>query len=159
MSKKITEHATGAGEILFMAAAKALHNKKTGKSEFSVKVRLKEDDAAVEHLRKIADYKIDTKTNRANAGSGFVIVNFTSDFAPRVVDKDNNLLEGSDIPYFDGRKDKGTAAVTYKVIDYGNNSIVRLSGLKLIDLNLEPREGSDEQSLDVTMDMLKNIGA
>lgn len=160
MSKKITEHATGKGQILFMAAAKPLHNQKNGKTEFSIKVKLSEDDPAVAHLRSVAEYKIDTKTNRANAGSGEIIVNFTSDFAPKVVDSAGEALEGNDIPFFDGRKDTGTAAVTYKLIDYGSNSIVRLSGIKLLDLNLAPREGSEgEQTIDVTMDMLKNISA
>jgi hypothetical protein len=157
MSKKITEHVTGKAEILFMAAAKALHNKRTGKSEFSIKVKLSSDDAAVTHLKEIANYKIDTKTNRALEGTNTTVVNFASDFAPEVVDMSNESLQGSEIPYFDGRKDTGTAFVSYKVIDYGDNKIVRLSGIKLNELNLVPR---DEQStsLNVTLDTLKNIG-
>lgn len=157
MSKTITEHSTGKGSILFMAAARALNNKKTGKTEYSVKLKLSEDDAAVAHLKDIASYKVDTKTNRAMSGSGEVVINFTSDFAPTVLDTDNNVLEGNEIPFFDGRKDTGIAAVTYKVIDYGDNSIVRLSGIKLSSLNLAEREDSG-QSVDVTLETLKNIG-
>ena len=158
MSKaKVTEHATGVGEILFMAAAKALDNKRTGKAEFSIKVKLDANDAAVTHLRDIASYKIDTKTNRALEGSGQVVVNFTSDFDPKVMGADNEVLSGREIPFFDGRKDKGTAFVTYKVIDYGDNKIVRLSGIKLASLDLAPRDESS-QSIDVTLDQLKNLG-
>lgn len=157
MTKKVTEHATGLGEILFMAAAKALTNQKTQKTEFSIKLKLPENDAAVEHLREIASYKVDTKTNRAMAGSGEVVINFTSEYQPKVLGSDNEELTDQAIPYFDGRKDTGTAAVTYKVITYDNgNSIVRLSGIKLISLNQTPREEGG-QTLDVTLETLKNI--
>jgi len=158
MSKTITEHTTGEAEILFMAAAKALLNKRTNKSEFSIKLKLKADSAEVKHLKEIANYKIDTKTNRALEGTGEVIVNFASDFDPKVLGADNEVLEGNDIPFFDGRKDTGTAAISYKVIDYGDNKIVRLSGIKLINLNLTPRDGEAGDSMDVTLEALKNIG-
>ena len=154
---KITEHSTSVGEILFMAAAKAFKSKKTGKEEFSIKLKLDSSDKAVAHLKEIAEYKGDTKTNRALEGTGEVVINFTSDFDPKVLGVDNALLQGREIPFFDGRKDKGKAAVTYKVIDYGNNKIVRLSGIKLVSLDLAERENSG-QSLDVTLEALKNIG-
>ena len=60
MAKKITDHVTGVGEIQFMAVAKALLNQKTGKEEYSLKIKLKSEDAVVAHLREIADYKVDT---------------------------------------------------------------------------------------------------
>jgi hypothetical protein len=157
MSKNVTEHTTGAGEILFMAAAKALNNKKTGKTEFSIKLKLPATDPCISHLTSVANYKVDTKTNRAMQDSGNMVINFSSNFAPTVVDADNSALEGSSVPFFDGRKDKGTAAVTYKVIDYGDNQIVRLSGIKLLSLDLAPRDESSN-SIDVTLETLKNIG-
>lgn len=156
MSKKVTEHATGEGQILFMAAAKPLTSQKTQKTEYSIKLKLSESDPAIEHLRSVAEYKIDTKTNRALAGTGEVVVNFSSTYAPKVLGLDGQELKDNSIPFFDGRKDSGTAAVTYKVIDFGNNQIIRLSGIKLQSLNLAPRDDSG-QSLDVTMDMLKNL--
>ena len=158
MAKKITDHVTGVGEIQFMAVARALLNQKTGKEEYSLKIKLKSDDASIAHLKEVAEYKIDTKTNRALEGTGEVIVNFTSDFAPTVLSADNTKLTGTEIPFFDGRRDKGTAAVSYKVIDYGNNKIVRLAGVKLVDLDLAPREETS-QTTDQLMEQLKNIGS
>lgn len=157
MSKKITEHATSVGSIQFMAAARALMNQKAGKEEYSIKIKLSESDPAVAHLKEVAEYKVDTKTNRALSGTGEVIVNFSSTFAPKVLDSDNCELTGKEIPFFDGRKDSGEAVVSYKVIDYGNNKIVRLSGIKLLNLELAPRD-EGEQSINVTLDVLKNIG-
>lgn len=158
MSKQITEHTTGTGEILFMAAAKAFTNKRTNKSEFSIKVKLSGSDEAVKHLSDIASYKVDTKTNRSlkESGASEIVINFTSDYAPKVLGLEGEELKGSEIPFFDGRKDKGSAIVSYKVIDYGTNKIVRLSGIRFLELNLAPRD-EKESSMDVTLEMLKNI--
>lgn len=157
MANQTTEHFTGTGEILFMAAGRALLNKKTGKEEYSIKLRLKKDDQAVKHLQEIADYKIDTKTNRANANSDSVIVNFTSSFAPIVADSEG-ALEADQIPRFDGRTDTGTAAVVYKVVDFGDKKIVRLAGIKLKDLKLaEKSSNQDKGGLDVTLKMLNDL--
>jgi len=155
-TKKVQEHSTGQGQILFMAAAKALTNKKTQKQEYSIKIKLDPADAAVAQLRDIAPYKVDTKTNRELNGEA-IVVNFTSDFAPTVVDANGEKLESQEIPFFDGRIDTGTAMVTYKVIQYENNTIVRLSGIKLMELNLAPRD-EKASTLDVTLDTLKNLG-
>ena len=95
---KVTEHATGVGEILFMAVAKPLKNK-AGKDEYSIKLKLAEDDAAVEHFKAIAKYKVDTKTNRALAGSGNVVINFTTNFPVPVVSENHELLAEGDIPH------------------------------------------------------------
>lgn len=157
MSKKITEHSTQAGKVLFMSAARPWKNEKTGKAEFSVKVVLNSDDPAVSHLREIADYKVDTKTNRAATDKSKVTISFTSEFAPTVHSPSGEKLEGQDIPYYDGRIDNATATVNYKVIDYGNTKIVRLSGINLQSLELAPREpkGSSQDSIEKT---LKSLG-
>lgn len=153
---KVTEHATQQGEILFMAASRPLLNKKNGKTEYSIKVRLNRADPAVAHLSEVANYKIDTKTNRTSKDKDTVIVNFTSEFAPLVSDQ-TGKLESKDVPFFDGRKDTGTAIVAYKLIDFGDNQIVRLSGLKLLELNLTPREAKGNPS-ELTLELLKKIG-
>lgn len=156
MSKSTTTvHSTGTGEILFMSAARAFTNQKTGKSEFSIKVKLQDSDSAVSHLKTIAEYKVDTKTNRALKGTGTTVITFASDYAPKVFGSDGVELTGKDIPYFDGRKDTGTATVSYKVIDFGNNKIVRLSGITLNSLTIAPKGA--EQSLDSLMDTLNSI--
>lgn len=156
-TKKITEHTTETGKILFMAVARPLLNAKTGKEEFSVKMELNNTDTSISHLEEVASYKVDTKTNRKLAGTNKVVVNFSSEFAPVVLDSNNNKMEGREIPFFDGRVDSGTAVVSYKVINYGDNTIVRLSGIKLLSLELAPRENSTTDSLDVTLEKLKNI--
>jgi hypothetical protein len=148
MSKKVTEHKTATGSVLFMAAAKAFTNKKTNKSEYSIKVKLQSTDQAVAHLSEIAEYKVDTKTNRALEGTGEVVINFATDYAPIVTGADGAELKGREIPFFDGRKDTGSAIVSYKVIDYGNNKIVRLSGIQLLELNLAPRGEDTGVSVD-----------
>ena len=145
-TKNITEHTTNLGTILFMAAAKPILNKKNNKKEYSVKVELNSNDPAVAHLREIADYKVDTKTNRASTDKSKLIVNFTSDFNPTVTSPSGETLEGDSVPFFDGRTDKGTATVQYKVIDYGTNKIVRLSGITLNTLSLAPREPWEPKS-------------
>lgn len=139
-NKSITEYSTQVGSILFMAVAKPILNKKNNKKEYSVKVQLNSNDPAVEHLRQIADYKVDTKTNRASTDKSKVIINFTSDYNPVVVSPSGETLEGDSVPFFDGRTDTGTGTVSYKVIDYGTNKIVRLSGVTLSTLSLAPRE-------------------
>ena len=151
MSKQVNTFATGVGQILFMAAAKPINNKKTGKTEYSIKVLLDTADQSVQHLNSINDRKVVKKDNGMQ-------VNFTSDFAPTVLDADGNKLEGSNIPFFDGRIDSGKAAVSYKVIDYGNTQIIRLAGIKLLELNLAQRENDDSQSVDSIAESLKNIG-
>ncbi len=156
-TKKISEHTTEVGNILFMAAARPLLNTKNNKQEFSVKMELNNTDTSISHLEEVASYKIDTKTNRKLTGTNKVIVNFSSEFAPVVLDSNNNKMEGKEIPFFDGRIDTGTAVVSYKVINYGDNTIVRLSGIKLLSLNLAPRENSTSDALDVTLEKLKNI--
>lgn len=151
-----TEHLTGVGEIKFMAVGRPLTNQKSGKSEYSIKLRLPEGDSSIAHLSEIADYKVDTKSNRKNlAGDGHKFINFASDYAPKIMDSDGNVLEGDDIPFFDSREDTGTAVVSYKVIDFGDNKIVRLGGVKLMQLNLTEKEG--KESVDSTLELLKTI--
>ena len=153
MSKNVTSHTTLEGEVLFMSAARAFKNKKNGKEEFSIKVKLKDSDPAIKHLKEVAEYKVDTKTNRALEGTGEVIVSFTSSFAPLVVDMHNKILKDKEIPFFDGRKDKATALVGYKVIDFGDNRIVRLAKITLTALTLAPRG----DSLETTIEKLKSL--
>jgi len=141
-SKKptITYHTTGPVDVKFMAIARPLTNKKSGKEEYSLKSVMDRTDPALSHLKEIAEYKVDTKTNRNLEDKSKVVINFSSTFAPKVKDVDGNELLGKDIPFFDGRTDTGTAIVTYSVIDYGDNKIVRLAGVQLLSLNLAPRE-------------------
>lgn len=141
-----TQHVTGTGKILFMAAARPLTDKKTGKTEFSIKIELEGSDPAIAHLKEVAGYKIDTKTNR-NRTDGKVVVNFATSLqqkdgsykGPVVLDANGNELTGEAIPFFDGRVDSGKAIVTYSYINYGNTSIVRLAGIKLVELTKAPR--------------------
>lgn len=156
MTKQTTTHTTAEGKILFLAAAKAFKNKRSEKEEYSIKIELDSNDAAVAHLAEIASYKVETKTNRALEGTGKTVINFTSSFAPMVIGADGAELKGKEIPFFDSRKDEGTAVVSYKVIDFGDNKIVRLSGIKLKELKLAPREAQGE-SIDVTLETLRNL--
>lgn len=164
MSKKVSDHITGKAQVLFMAAARALTNKRTNKEEFSIKIKIEEKDESVKHLSEVADYKVDTKTNRLKENKGFKIISFSSDFAPAVFDKSNTRLEADEIPFFDGRYDKGEAVVLYKVIDYGSNKIVRLSGIKILDIVKGERPDSDGEgsgssvAMDDIMAKLKEIG-
>lgn len=151
MSKQIETFTTGVGQMLFMAAAKPLTNKKTGKTEYSIKLLLDNADQSVAHINSINDRKVVKKDTGRQ-------INFTSDFAPNVYDADNNKLEGANIPFFDGRIDSGKAAVSYKVISYGDTKIIRLAGIKLLELNLAQRENDDSQSVDSIAESLKNIG-
>lgn len=171
MSKTITSYTTGSADILFMAAARPLTNKGTGKEEYSIKLAIDsataEGKAVSSLLFDIAEYKIDTKTNRglqrkgelsADYSSGKFVVSFISNYAPVVTDWEGNTLEGSSVPFFDGRKDTGTANVTFKVIDYGDNKIVRLHGIQLMKLNLAPREEiASETSVDGLRSKLKAL--
>ena len=141
---------------------------------YVTEVALDEDDDAVRHLKDIAPYKVNTDSNRMQKEQGKVIINFASNFAPKIVDSEGHQLFGVEevkakeakgarveaeekAPFFDGRKDKGTAAISYKVIDYGDNKIVRLSGAKLLSLELAPREEGGT-GIDVTLETLKKIG-
>lgn len=155
---KTTNHTTQAGEILWLSVARPKLNEKNGKSEYSIKLKLNRNDPAVAHLSEIAEYKIDTKTNRKNNDPDYVIVNFTcgDKFQPEVVGADGQTLRGNEIPFFNGLKDKGTAAVVYSVIDYDGNKIVRLSGVKLMSLDLAPREEGGHFMGNI-MEMLKAI--
>lgn len=158
MSKKVTIHQTGKASVKFMAAARALKNIKNGKEEFSVKLELlnsqENTQALRDHLMEVAEYKVDTKTNRKLDDR--MVVNFSSTYAPKVYDAQGTELTGQDIPFFDGRIDTGTVDVTYKVIDYGTNKIVRLAGIKILDLNLAPRD-TNEASIDDIKSQLNNI--
>jgi len=159
MGKTVTLHKTGQGAALFMVAAKPLLNKHTGKPEYSVKMKFQESSASAmemkSHLQEIADYKIDTKTNRALSGE--FIVNFSSEFEPVVTNADGVTLEGQDIPFFDSRIDTGIVNVTYKVIDYGNTKIVRLGAVQILSLNLAPREDKGEVGVDDIKSQLNKL--
>lgn len=158
MSKaKITNHVTGPVDIKFMAVARPFKNLKSGKAEYSIKALLDSSDPAVSHLKSVAEYKIDTKTNRNSTDKSKVTVNFATTFEPKVMNSDGDLLTGTSIPFFDGRTDTGTAIVTYSVIDYGDNKIVRLSGVKLLELNLAPREEGGATTSEIE-NLLKTSG-
>ena len=152
----VTTHATGKGEIMFMAAGRPLKDD-NGNDQYTIKLRLKTTDDSVAHLKTVSPKKIDTANNRANkAGDGYVFVNFSSSFAPEVADKEGVKLEGEDIPYFDSREDTGTAAVSYKVVTYPDGkSSVRLAAIKLIDLNLTDKESGTSGA--EALDLLRNI--
>lgn len=152
MSKKtITNHVTGPMDIKFMAVARPF------KEEYSINGFLDANDPAIAHLTEVAEYKVDTKTNRKLEDKSKLKVNFTTTFEPKVFDEDSNELTGTDIPFFDGRIDSGTAIVTYVVVDYGDNKIVRLSGVKLLALNLAPREEGGANTSEIDQ-LLRNSG-
>lgn len=151
-----TEHLSGVGQVLFMAAARPMKTDE-GTDEFTIKVRFAETDPVIVHLKEISPKKLDTKTNRGMEGTGELIVSFSSQFAPKVFGLDNRELTGREIPFFDGRKDKATAAVSYKVIDYGKKVVVRLSGIKLVSLDQAPREEGGVSTSDI-LNKLKEIG-
>lgn len=153
-----TEHVTGIGEIMFMAVARPLKNQKTGQDEYSIKIKVDENEPVIGLLKDCNPKRIDNETNRGLAGSGTLVLNFHSNFEVAVVNSEGQQLTGNDIPFFDGRVDTGKANVSFKVIDYGKNKIVRLSGVVLQDLQLTEREDSDVKPLDVTVDLLKSIG-
>jgi len=144
MSNNVTYHTTEEADVLFMAAARPLKDKATGKEEFTIKLRLLDDSETVKHLLEVSEAKIDTKTNRKLEGEKHV--NFSSTFAPVVVGADGVKLEDKAIPFFDSRKDKARAVVTYKVITYPTKTLVRLQGIKLVSVDLAPREGQEGTS-------------
>lgn len=151
-----TEHLTGVGTVLFMAAARPMKDDE-GRDEFTIKVRFAETDPVIAHLSAVSPKKLDTKTNRGMEGTGELVVSFSTQFAPKVFGLDNRELTGREIPFFDGRKDKATAAVSYKVVDYGKNVVVRLSGIKLVSLDQAPREEGGVSTSDI-LSKLKEIG-
>lgn len=151
---------TGVGKILFMAANKPLKNTKADKIEYSIKLELDENDQAVKHLAEVAEYKVDTKTNRALKGTGKVNISFTSTFQPTVVDAEGNKIEGSEIPFFDGRFDKGEAKVIYSVVNYDKSTIVRLTGIKLLSVEINPDKPVSSKgtgTLNSILDKLKTL--
>lgn len=137
---KITKHVTGVGEILFMFVKVPFTDKATGKQEYTIKLKLAESDDAVGHLLEVSPAKIDTKVN-AKLTDGTKIINFGSSYQPIVADAEGNKIDSTNIPFFDSRVDKGKAKVEYSVIEYPNKTIVRLSSIQLVDLQLAPREG------------------
>lgn len=156
MSNNVTYFTTEEADVLFMAAAKPLKDKVTGKEEFSVKVRLLDGSPTVEHLLKVSEAKVDTKNNRKLEGEKHI--SFSSTFAPVVTGADGVKLEGRAIPFFDGRKDKARAIVTYKMITYPTKTLIRLQAIKILSIDLAPREGQESTST-VTdiLDKLANI--
>ena len=158
MSKPtITNHLTGPMNIKFMAVARPFKNIKSGKSEFSIKGWLDASDEAVAHLTSVAEYKVDTKTNRNLEDKSSLMINFTTNYEPKVYNVDGVELLGNDIPFYDGRIDKGSAVVSYNLIDYGDTSIVRLTGVKLLSLNLAPREEGGATTSEIE-NLLKTSG-
>lgn len=153
---KATEHLSGVGTVLFMAAARPMKDE-NGRDEFVIKVRFAETDPVIAHLKDVSPRKLDTKTNRGMEGTGELVVSFSSQFAPKVFGLDNRELTGREIPFFDGRRDKATAAVAYKVMDYGNKTVLRLSGIKLVTLDQAPREEGQVSTSDI-LAKLKDIG-
>lgn len=147
MSNNVTYHTTEEADVLFMAAARALKDKVSGKEEFSIKLKLLDGSETVSHLMEVSEAKIDTKTNRKLVGEKHV--NFSSTFAPTVVGADGKKLEQGSIPFFDGRKDKARAKVTYKVITYPTKTLIRLQGIQLMSLDLAPREGQGASVADL----------
>lgn len=144
----VTYHVTEEADVLFMAAARALKDKVTGKEEYSIKLQLDDASPTVAHLTQVSEAKIDTKNNRKL--QGIKHVSFSSTFAPVVTFEDGVKLNEQEIPFFDGRKDTGRAIVTYKVITYPTKTLVRLQAIKIMSLTLAPRESKDGVSPSVT---------
>lgn len=153
---KSTDHLSGIGSVLFMAAARPLKTE-DGQDEFVIKVRFADTDPVIAHLKEVSPKKLDTKTNRGMEGTGELIVSFSSRFAPKVFGLDNRELTGREIPFFDGRRDKATAAVAYKVMEYGQKIVVRLDAIKLVTMDLAPREEGQVSTSDI-LSKLKEIG-
>ena len=156
MSNKITNHTTGVGEIQFMAVARPLNNKFTGKEEYSIRLLLDENDPCVEHLRGINDRKIDNSTNRKLAGTGKVSIGFTTAYKPTVVGVDGEEILEGEVPFFNGLNDKGTGVVMYTVVEYDKTSVIRLAGVRLKSLELAPREEGESTASDI-LSKLKEI--
>ena len=136
-----TTHTTGIGNIQFMAAARPVVNKfAKGKKEYSIRIELNTNDECLDHIRGINSKKVDTDKNKELASTGKAVLNFTSDYAPKVKLADGTLLTTEQVPFFNSKVDEGTAVVTYKVIDFGDNKIIRLSEIQIMSLNLAPRE-------------------
>lgn len=160
---QITHHKTGAGDIVFAALKVPFLNSKTKNREFSIKLELDMSDpqnlVAAKHIEGINDKKLTTsyKTKDANgkvsvkkAKEGNYFVNFVAkeDSDIKVFDSEGNLLEKSNIPFFDSRTDSGKAVAIYSVITYDNGTegqtqIIRLTAVKLINLNITEKENSN----------------
>lgn len=159
---KTETFSTGEGKVLFMTVNKPLKNKQTGKINYSIRLELPENDQSIKHLKKIAEYKIDTKTNRSIMGTGKKVVSFETSFQPTVVGVDGEHLEGENIPFFDGRVDQATAKVVYTVVKYDDRSIIRLSGVRLTSLDISPDKGllgtsGGKKTVTEILDKLKNL--
>jgi hypothetical protein len=142
MATSVTYHKTEEAEVLFMNAAKPLKNKFSDKEEYAIKLKFLEGSKTIQHLMEVAESKVDTKINRKLAAEKPISwhISFSSIYPPVVLDADENKLSDKEIPFFDGRKDKARALVAYKVIHYPNARLVRLQGIKLVSLDLAPRE-------------------
>jgi len=158
MAKNATYHLTEEAEVLFMSIKLPAKNQfKNDQEEYAVKLKLLNGSKTVQHLLEIkADSKVDTKTNRKLEG-GEKHVSFKSYYQPKVWDAQGNKLEGNAIPFFSGNKDKARAIVAYVVTPHknGNGMGVYLHGVKLLELELAPRE--EFKSVDTIAEEIKQF--
>jgi hypothetical protein len=139
MTTDVTYHITEEADVLFMAAKKPSKNKwNNNKEEYVVKLKFLDGSKTIEHLSKIAESKVDTKTNRKLTGEKHI--SFKSNYQPVVLDADGNKLTVDGIPYFRSNKDKGRALVVYTVKQYEDSNQVYLHGVKIMSLDLAPKE-------------------
>lgn len=153
---KSSKHSTAVGNIKFMAIARPLLNKQTGKEEYSIKLEFDgstpEGLALRQAIQAVQPKKI--VTNNVSKQGNFIL-SFSTTYAPTVLDSEDNPLTGDTVPFFDSRTDTGQASVVYNVIDYGNTQIIRLAGVKLMQLDLAEREDSGGASADEILKLLK----
>jgi hypothetical protein len=155
MATNVTYHLTEEAEVLFMAIRMPTKNQyKEGQEEFAVKLKFLKGSKTIQHLMEIAESKVDTKTNRKLENEE-KHVSFKSYYQPKVWDAKGNKLEGDAIPFFNGTRDKARAIVAYAVKPNKNGMGVYLHGVKLLELELAPRE--EYKSVDTILDEIKDF--
>lgn len=143
---EIVTHTTGAHKVLFAALARPLTNRLSERTEYSIKLRVKESSPEGLKLKALVN-KVNSKkiviTHKVDGvmealPKGEYNINFSSDSQPLVVGVDGVVLEGDAIPHFDGRVDSAMANVSFVVIPGkgGNLDQIRLTGVQLLETEI-----------------------
>lgn len=154
MAEKV--YYSGFGKIVFMAVSKPQIDKKDPKKKptYTVKVDIDGNTPEGLSLRKqlsaINPKKIVlTKSVKNSDGvvepqplePGHFQVSFYSQNQPLVL-VDKQIVKGADIPYFDGRTDKGEVNVGYTISEYEGKRYVWLNSVGIRHLEQADRQGS-----------------
>ena len=144
------------GEILFMAAEKAVVDKKTGKAAYSISLAINPKDDTNKWLEEVADinntkvvtaktYRGESDRIKAVLATGKVKVEAKSNFKPEIFDKDGNLLEEAPL-FLSGST--GTAQMYVQPYQGEKGGTINLIGIKIhtIDTPESTTTGVDRET-------------